>query len=90
MTQEDYTIGVWDVELDLNVSNESIIQACKKDAPTCTMVFDMHNHGKRTTQANTHTGGYCRLCHMVELFANRVLEVPNHKMISYNGGDPYE
>jgi len=71
---EDYDIGVWDVILELNLSDSSIKDACETDAPTCVMVFELHPHGDEKP-ANPHQSPSCRLCDMIELYASEAVGV---------------
>jgi len=64
---EDTTVGYWDVCLNLNLSEESIIEACGSQEPTCSAVFEL-GPCSRETKEDIHFDN-CRLCEMIEVYA---------------------
>ena len=81
---EDYRIGVYDTILWLNLSRESIIQACETDAPTCVQVFDLQAYGSGGPSANPHQSPGCRLCDIIESYASDAWDV---NIVTYSAGE---
>ena len=65
---EDYRIGVYETDLWVSLSRESIVSACETDAPTCVQVIEL-SAGLKGPTANPHRSPECRLCDMIESYA---------------------
>jgi len=78
-------VGIWDTTLMLRLTDEQIRGACETDAPTCVEVIELRAGNRHV---GLHSTDDCRLCAMIELFAEQRLD-DETDIISYvrDGGE---
>ena len=81
----DFRRSVWDVILDVNVSDESIESACVESHPTCQYVFRLHGDSGGA-ESDVHTAGHCVVCEMVEGYAVHQDIVDKESITTYSRG----
>lgn len=82
---EKYSIGFWDVETQIDLSERNLIQACETDAPTCAMVFKVGPYGSDQS-ADPHHNENCSLCYLIEQYAEKEIEfTETESYTDYNG-----